>query len=72
MDTKNPQCTNSNDNLPTEIKIHTNDISLINGTMMAITDSAPFVQLFSEPVSNSGKDDQKEVDLPERTPERSW
>ena len=53
MDTKNPQCTNSNDILPTQIKIHTNDISLINGTMMAITDSAPFVQLFSEPVSNS-------------------
>ena len=34
-------------------KIHSNNILLINGTMMAITDSTPFVQLFSEPVSNS-------------------
>lgn len=38
---------------------------MVHKEFMAI-DSPPFVQLFSEPVSNSGKDDQKEVGLPER------
>lgn len=69
---KNPQCTNSDGILSPQTQIHTNYISSINGSTMDITDSAPFAQLFSEPASNSGKDDQKEVCLLERTPERSW
>lgn len=34
-------------------KIHTNEISSINSAVMTIAESAPFVQLFSEPASNS-------------------